>query len=90
VALVRTRPSDRLKRGLRRFLAAFGLEVYRKGKVRDLADVLEHVTSLGFKPATVIDVGAAGGTVPLYDAFPRARHILLEPLVWNSSPPLSG
>jgi FkbM family methyltransferase len=34
----------------------------------------------GFSPATVIDVGVAGGTPGLYEAFPDAHHVLIEPL----------
>lgn len=33
-----------------------------------------------FSPATVIDVGVWQGTKPLYDAFPGAFHVLIEPL----------
>jgi FkbM family methyltransferase len=33
-----------------------------------------------FSPATVIDVGVENGTKPLYDAFPDAFHVLIEPL----------
>jgi len=36
---------------------------------------------LGVLPKTVIDVGAASGTLALYETFPDARHILIEPLV---------
>ena len=44
---------------------------------------LLQLKQLGFKPETVIDVGAALGTPPLYTAFPESRHFLLEPLVEN-------
>jgi FkbM family methyltransferase len=81
MTIVRTGPRARLILGIRRLLRLLGLEVYRKGKVRELPDVLEHMTLLGLAPRTVIDVGAANGTPPLYEAFPDARHILLEPLV---------
>lgn len=40
----------------------------------------EQLSGHGFEPATVIDVGAAGGTDTLYDAFPDAYHVLIEPL----------
>jgi FkbM family methyltransferase len=33
------------------------------------------------EPATVIDVGAGAGTPALYEAFPDAHHVLIEPLV---------
>jgi FkbM family methyltransferase len=39
-----------------------------------------HLGSLGFRPGTVIDVGAADGTSALYRAFPDAHHVLIEPL----------
>ena len=42
----------------------------------DPGRIREH----GFAPATLIDVGAAGGTRPLYEAFSDAYLVLLEPL----------
>ena len=38
---------------------------------------------LGFEPSTVIDVGAALGTFDLYETFPNARHLLIEPIAEN-------
>lgn len=38
---------------------------------------------MGFEPRTVIDVGAAIGTFELYETFPNASHILIEPLEEN-------
>lgn len=38
---------------------------------------------LGFEPKTVIDVGAALGTFNLYETFPHARHLLIEPIAEN-------
>ncbi len=40
----------------------------------------EQLSRHGFHPATVIDVGAARGTDALYEAFPAACHVLVEPL----------
>jgi FkbM family methyltransferase len=34
----------------------------------------------GFRPRTIVDVGAAYGTPQLYEAFPASFHILIEPL----------
>jgi FkbM family methyltransferase len=34
----------------------------------------------GLSPATVIDVGAGRGTPALYEAFPEAYHVLIEPI----------
>jgi FkbM family methyltransferase len=45
-----------------------------------MKQVLEQFVSLGFNPATVIDVGVAKGTPELYTSFPKARHLLIEPL----------
>lgn len=41
---------------------------------------LHNLTRLGVNPATVFDVGAAHGTPLLYQAFPSAHHVLIEPL----------
>jgi len=58
-----------------------GLEVRKSGQSRSSLDqVLQHVAKLGFKPATVIDVGVAYGTFDLYQTFPEAHHLLVEPL----------
>lgn len=47
---------------------------------RDMGAHLRYVKSLGFHPATVIDIGAADGTPPLVETFPDAFHVLVEPL----------
>lgn len=44
---------------------------------------LEQAKRLGFEPRTVIDVGAGIGTFELYETFPKARHILIDPLEEN-------
>jgi FkbM family methyltransferase len=41
----------------------------------------ENLRKAGLEPATVIDVGVARGTPNLYDAFPDAHLVLIEPLV---------
>jgi FkbM family methyltransferase len=46
---------------------------------------LNHIKRLGFRPRTVLDVGAARGTLELYRTFPEAGHILIEPLEENRS-----
>jgi FkbM family methyltransferase len=40
----------------------------------------ERIRKPGLAPATVIDVGAGAGTPTLYQAFPDAYHVLIEPL----------
>jgi FkbM family methyltransferase len=41
---------------------------------------LEHLNRRGFVPRTVIDVGVARGTPALYETFPEARFLLIDPL----------
>jgi FkbM family methyltransferase len=41
---------------------------------------LRNLKNCGFNPATVIDVGAQVGTPPLYEIFPDAHHVMLEPV----------
>jgi FkbM family methyltransferase len=68
--------------GVKRLADRAGIEVRRKdtGVRRTPEAVLAHVRRLGFEPATVIDVGVAYGTPELYDAFPNARFLLVDPL----------
>lgn len=40
----------------------------------------EYIRRLGFRPMTVVDVGVGGGTPDLYQAFPKAYLVLVEPL----------
>jgi FkbM family methyltransferase len=41
---------------------------------------LANMARLGYRPASVLDAGAAVGTAALYAAFPDAHHVLIEPL----------
>lgn len=71
----------RLRARILTALADRGIEVHRTtGVRRTLPAVLAHYRRLGLKPATVIDVGVGPGTPELYEAFPDARLILVEPL----------
>lgn len=47
---------------------------------KSMSDVLQHVSRLGFHPLTVIDVGVATGTPALYNTFPQAFHLMIEPV----------
>ena len=42
-----------------------------------------QIRQAGFRPTTVIDVGAALGTFDLYEVFPESHHFLIEPVVEN-------
>jgi FkbM family methyltransferase len=67
-----------------RLLRPFDVEIRRRftgGPRRvTMRAALERLQSLGFAPATVIDVGVASGTPELYAVFPRSRHVLIEPM----------
>lgn len=73
-----------LKRIVRGFFNAFGLEVGKKraesGTRASMAGALRQLTTLGFHPCTVIDVGAASQTAELYEEYPKADILLIEPL----------
>jgi FkbM family methyltransferase len=49
-------------------------------ETREMEQFLAHLKKLNFQPRTVIDVGVAYGTPPLYDAFPDAYFYLFEVL----------
>lgn len=40
----------------------------------------DYIRRLGFRPGTIIDVGVARGTADLYNAFPDAYLLLIEPV----------
>ena len=69
-----------LMQGLKRLFSRLGYEVHKTSTRRTMAQVLAHLSGLGFQPKTLIDVGVATGTFPLYEAFPQARPFLIEPL----------
>ena len=78
----------RAARAAKRLALRAGIEVRRTGTGvrRTPEEVLAHVRRLGFSPATVIDVGVAHGTPELYDAFPDARFLLIDPLEEYAAP----
>ena len=62
-------------------LEIFGLRLMRtNAPVRSFGLFFKHLKSLDFDIRTVIDVGIAFGTPPIYQAFPRARYFLIEPV----------
>jgi FkbM family methyltransferase len=70
---------------LNSILGSVGLELRLKRTTtrQTLRGTLEHAKLLGFEPKTVIDVGAGIGTFELYETFPKASHMLIEPLEEN-------
>lgn len=77
---------DSSKKILKNLISLFGLEIRRKEQVihqiprASMYGCLQQAVKNGLTPETVIDVGAAGGTPALYEVFPNANHILIEPL----------
>jgi FkbM family methyltransferase len=75
---------QRATRTLDRLLEPLGLEIKRRvtgGPRRTtMHSALRRLRALGFRPETVLDVGVATGTAALYETFPEARHVLVEPL----------
>src|SRR5712671_6297491 len=66
---------------IKRTARALGIEISRAKTTRN--SIGEHcalLVRLGFKPGTIIDVGAADGTPGLYDCFPGADLLLIDPL----------
>lgn len=51
-----------------------------KRPTRTFEQFFAHVKSFDFNPRTIIDVGVARGTPPLYEAFPDAYFVLVEPV----------
>ncbi len=73
-----------ITRILNRALRSRNLVISHRKEVQEeratMYSALLHASKNGLKPETVIDVGAASGTIPLYQLFPEARFILIEPL----------
>lgn len=71
-----------LKKFIKDFAGKQGYSIIANDRpVRGPAQFLEFAKSKGFYAATVIDVGVGYGTWPLYNAFPKAEFILVEPLI---------
>lgn len=72
------------KHAVVRFFNFFGLDVRRHRPQApsraSLAGGLAHLARLGFAPRTIIDAGVANATPELYDNFPNAALLLIEPL----------
>ena len=71
-----------VKRVMNYLLATAGLEIRMKGDQEraTMRRCLEEAAKNGLNPATVIDVGAASGTLELYETFRDAHFLLVEPL----------
>ena len=73
-----------VKGPIKRLLSSRGYELRRRstkpGLRRTIRQSYGQLKHLGFAPATVIDVGVASGTPELYETFPEATYLLVEPL----------
>ena len=75
------------KKYIKTFVGLFGIEIRRKEQIAAyqvpralMYGCLQQAVKNGLSPETVLDVGAAYGTRDLYEIFPEAYHILIEPL----------
>jgi len=66
-----------IKRSINGLLGTLGYEVRR---ITPYGWNPGHLRRLGFAPSTLVDVGVARGTPVLYEAFPSAHLVLVEPL----------
>ena len=78
--------AETLKQRLRRFsnslLHPLGLHLSRRERAFEMDGVLARAAARGFRPGTVIDVGASDGQWSLAARrhFPAAQYVLFEPL----------
>lgn len=78
---------ERIQKIIQNCFGLFGLTVHKKSSRRfSLEEVLEQLKNVSFTPNTCFDVGVAYGTWELYEAFPDAKHVLIEPVQkWEST-----
>lgn len=70
-----------IKKILQRVVSKSGFEIRRVSSRRTtIRESYSLLLGLGFNPKTVIDVGVATGTPDLYESFPEAYMLLVEPL----------
>ena len=70
-----------LRRWLETAVQARGYELKEiDTPLRGFSASLEYAKSRGLAPKTVFDVGVGNGTPWLYDAFPKSKLVLFEPL----------
>lgn len=73
-----------MKNILRKIIQWYGYDIVPRQPFSPLRRKVEETYALlrkhGFLPTTIIDVGVANGTPGLYQAFPEAQLLLIEPL----------
>lgn len=84
---LRRKARNALRKTLSRFLLPMGIDAVRVdhpyvpvARTRK-RESLERLRACGLRISTVFDVGVhSGGTPALYEAFPEAHHVLIEPV----------
>jgi FkbM family methyltransferase len=79
---------SQMRTGFNRAIGRFDFELVRVQPPREpgepqrltMDQVLDAAKSQGLNPASVVDVGVAYGTPDLYEAFPNASLLLIDPL----------
>ena len=69
-----------LKRLAKTILGKLGYEIHKKRSTNVFVGFRPSYLAQICQPKTVIDVGVGYGTFPLYEAFPEAKFVLVEPL----------
>jgi FkbM family methyltransferase len=70
-----------IKDNIKKIINLFGLEIVQtKTTRRTMQAFLSFISKTGFQPQNIIDVGVAYGTPELYQNFPNAHFLLIEPL----------
>lgn len=69
-----------IKQYVKNALSRLGYQIHRSGSSAVLDLYNSSYLSRLCQPRTVVDVGVGFGTLPLYESFPNAYFILVEPL----------
>lgn len=68
------------RRAIERIVGHYGYQLRIAGSPPcGYTNFLRRVTKSGIRPRTVFDIGVGNGTPWLYDAFPQAHFVLIEP-----------
>lgn len=67
------------RQAIKQLLGKFGLRLTSSRRRYQLGDAVMHLRDRGINPQTLVDVGVAWGTNELYNPFPDAALLLVEP-----------
>src|SRR5437667_5944779 len=70
----------KMKRIIKSFLERCGYQLVSNSRRISMSQVLEHMKKLGLNAEVVVDVGVGYGTPELYETFPHAEYLLIEPI----------